>query len=120
MARLTIHGSMMPLFLTVWSDTVKANVREVGPFPSLQAAFDAVKTLEDSCEAGECVLLTGTDETNTEFDAYEPAPAECAAEYRAEAARDEAEYHAMASSEARRMAGMAHGNRGLADYGGAA
>lgn len=110
----------MTLSLTVWSDTVKANVREVGPFPTLQAAFDAVAALEDSCEAGECVLLTGTDETNTEFDAYEPSRGECASEYRAEAARDEAEYRAEEASEARRMAGMAHGNRGLADYGGAA
>ena len=108
----------MSLSLTVWSDTASANVREAGPFPTLQVAFDAVAALEDSCEAGECVLLTGTDETGAGFDAYEPSRGECASEYRVEAARDEADYRAMASSEARTMAGMAHGNRGLADYDG--
>jgi hypothetical protein len=116
-AELADHRSAA-LVLTVWDHEASANVRGFGPFASLQAACDALAGIETSLTADECILLTGTDETDYSFDAAEPCAGDSAASIRKELAEDAAEHQSLCRSEARHMAGMAFGNQGLADYDG--
>jgi len=115
-AELAREGDSPGLYLMIWNWEMEGGdyLRGFGPFEALQAAFDAVAEVQGLCTDTQCILLNGQDETGYIFDAYEPDPGESADQFRAEMEADDDDWR----SEARMQAGMAFGNRGLADFDG--
>ena len=130
------------VFLTLWDRRRDDNAVAFGPFETLQAALDAVEAAtaagrgagvgepqvdpesllmgwaEAEPQAGPAftVLLSGCDETEYRWDAYEPDAGESARALRRELGRDAAEYAAEVRSERQALAAMAHGVAGWNDY----
>ena len=91
--------------------------RAFGPFESLQTALTALPAVAERAEDPD-VLLCGIDELGKEFDAYsaQEMQGETAESFRADMAAEAENYRAECFEESRRAAGMAHGDRGLADH----